>query len=308
MNVIDPVLLVLGATTVATEPLIPPPQGPNRGAVESTPLPPPVDVGESPEPPTSSLPDGVSLDLSLTWTSAYVFRGYMQEDVGLIVQPGLTVGYDLMDETAAAPSLGVYFTNWSSVQSVGTSAQRSPQDWYETDLIVGAALGYRGWTLDTAVAWYLSPSDAFDTTCELDVLVSYDLPDETWYGTVLGDPYALLAIELDNQNRGSNRNGNTYLEIGAGPSFTVSDDLSLSVPIAVGLGLHDYYFDDEGDSELFGFASVTPTISWNVAEGDFGAITLDAGVGVQFLGEGATASNGGDDTIVVGFVGLGWSF
>lgn len=308
---IDPATLILGVASAASSPTIPPPQGPNRGPLEGVvepAMPPPTDPVDEPTASTSILPDGLSIDLSATWTSAYVFRGYVQEDRGFIFQPAVTLGWAIADETADAPGIGVYFTNWNSIHGVDSSAQRSPRSWYEADYIVGAALGWRGWTLDAAVSWYTSPSDAFDTTCELDVLVAHDLPDDTWYGAVLGDPYALLAVELDNRNVGSNRSGNTYLELGAGPSFDVTDDVGVSVPVSVGLGLRDYYIDSDGDSEFFGFVSVTPTVSWAIAEGDFGALSLDAGVSIQFLGNAARASNDGDDTLVVGFVGLGWSF
>ena len=74
---------------------------------------------------------------------------------------------------------------------------------------------------------------------------------------------------------------------------------------ASNFGPNDDQVDDDGDRELSGFVSITPTLSRAVADSCHAALALKAGISVQPVWRGAPATNRHDDTLVVGFIELG---
>ena len=83
-------------------------------------------------------------------------------------------------------------------------------------------------------------------------------------------------------------------EFGVGPSWPLKDGgPTLTVPAKFGLGLNDYYFDENGDSSAFGFFSVggTVTLPLTSVSSRFGSWSIKGGVEVLMLGEGTEAVN-----------------
>lgn len=248
----------------------------------------------------------------LTWSAgadivtSYIFRGIEQENQGLIVQPWVEVGAPLGDS-------GVDFSlgTWSSIHSEGTGATPGgPSDWYEADLY--ASLGY-SITEQLAVALgftgYYSPNNAFADIEELTFGIEFD--DSEAMGDFAFAPYALLAVET----RDASGSEDIYLELGGefGAPFIESEDMpvSLSFPFAIGLSVDDYYTDNSGDNELFGFFLVGAAASMplDFIPADYGTWTASAGIDIIFANDDAGLEfSGGDDVEVVGKVGVGLEY
>lgn len=95
-----------------------------------------------------------------------------------------------------------------------------------------------------------------------------------------------------------------------GFSFDVGQTpVTLTFPASVGLSLSDYYQDGSGRDDTFGFAQVGARASVPLGNpGRFGAWTISAGVSALYLGDHTKALNDGDDTEVIGSIGLQWNF
>jgi hypothetical protein len=85
--------------------------------------------------------------------------------------------------------------------------------------------------------------------------------------------------------------------------------VTLTFPASVGLSLSDYYQNAGGSDDTFGFAQIGAKASIPLGEpGRFGTWTLNAGVSVLYLGDHTKAFNNGDDTELIGSIGLQWNF
>ncbi len=259
---------------------------------------------EVPEPNSGR----ISLDLGVDWTSEYFFRGYLQEDDGLIIQPWIEVGFSLKeaeneDDFSLSASLGI----WNSFHSEKTGANGTANDsWYEADLYGGLALGWKFLEFGVGYTFYTYPNNtAFDTVQELGLTLGIDLPEDDWTRWI-GDLSLGIFIETDNSNVGPDEA--VYFEFGFGPSFELmGGDATLSIPVTLGFSLDDYYVGADDDDTL-GWASVGAMIEYPLGSGDFGDWTLTGGVNVLFLGDTAEAVNNDDDTAIVGFVGISMSY
>jgi hypothetical protein len=245
----------------------------------------------------------VSFAASVDITTAYYFRGYLQEDQGLIVQPDASATFALSDD------LGVYIGSWSSFHSEQTGATGSgPDIWYEADIYGGVT--YTGLdlvTLDAAYVVYTSPNGAFDDIQELDFYVEFD--DSEYLNDWALTPYALVAIEIDDDNGSED----TYLELGGAlalPFEVGTEDypIALSVPIAVGLSLDDYYVDASGDDEFFGYLSigVGADTALPFIPSEYGAYSAGVSVTGLFLNDDAGLSD--DDFELVGTLSIGMEY
>ena len=101
--------------------------------------------------------------------------------------------------------------------------------------------------------------------------------------------------------------GGTYVEAGvapgiADPSFTVT------FPIKLGMSLNDYY-ELGGVDHPFGFLSLGAMASVPIGRTtSYGAWDLHGGLEFLSLGDTPEAFNGGDQSKLVGFVGVGFSY
>lgn len=185
------------------------------------------------------------------------------------------------------------------------------EDWYESDLYAGVTLTRGKLSLTTSYTFLTSPSDAFQEVQELGFTLALD--DSEWLKAWALKPYATLAIETgSNGSDGPDLDNGTYLELGIAPGFSFDigrTPVTLTFPVSVGLSLADYYQDAAGEDDTFGFAQAGVKASVPLGEpGRFGTWTLNAGVSVLFLGDNTKAFNTGDDTEVVGMIGLQWNF
>lgn len=264
---------------------------------------------EEPEAPTEADVSGdspVSLELGLDVTTAYFYHGFNQEDGGLIVQPSATLTLRLFenDDLLLEGSLGT----WSSLHSQKTgAASRSDlgEWWYEADVSGGLSVSTGPVRFSATYCLFASPSDAFATLQELDLSVEFD--DSEHLGAWALFPSLLIGIETDGQAADGDELG-TYAQVGISPGFSFDageTEVELAFPLGVGVSLSQYYQNEDGDDEFFGYAKAGVTAA--VPLGDSGCIA-SAGVSVLLLGDHAAEFNNGTDAQVIGTLGLRWSF
>ena len=244
----------------------------------------------------------------IDYTTAYFFRGYNQEDQGLILQPYVNMYFDLVKGDIP---ITAYIGTWNSFHEEKTGADDGTFGaWYESDLVAGvdATLG-GGFSLGAIYTLYSYPNGAFDTIEELGFKMSYDDTDK-WGLPFALKPYAGIYFETDDQNGTED----TYLEVGIAPTVYTYEEggdqpISLSVPIAVGMSIEDYYFDDGGDDELLGYGSIGLAASMPLSSGNFGAWTLNASVTwLQLFADGLESANHDDDNEIIGKVGVSFAY
>jgi hypothetical protein len=245
------------------------------------------------------------------FTTAYIFRGYVQEDQGFIAQPYLTL-------TAAVHktdnmTVNAYAGIWNSLHSEQTLSDDGNSIWYESDIYGGLDFKLaNGLTLGATYILYTYPNGAFNSIQALGFKIGYD--DTAFTKDKIGfalNPYAGVYFETDD----GNGTEDTYLEIGINPtvySFNInpSTPVALSVPVKVGLSLDDFYVDSGGDNELFGYGQigVAATLPLPIPT-NYGAWSLTGRVDYyQFFADSTEATNAGDSWEVVGTLGVSFTY
>ncbi len=268
----------------------------------------------SPEDPQLSLTDQGSrpfeASVGADFVSAYFWRGYRWEDNGLIAMPWGELGFDLHESTGSDdPSISATVGFWNAVHSEKTDATgRSWDPWYEADLYGGVEFAWDQWWLGVDYTAYIYPNNRdFDPVHEIGVSVGVDLPDDQFVGQILGDPSLGVYFEVEESNVADDTA--KYLELSFGPEFQIiNDDTTLSIPVTLGFSLDDYYIDDDGNDDTFGFLSVGARVNTPLAPESFDNATLSFGVDVLFLGDAAKATNSNDDVGVYGVIGVAFGF
>ena len=247
------------------------------------------------------------------FTTAYFFRGYNQEDQGVIGQPYLTLYAKLSDDDAF--KVTGYVGTWNSIHSESTLADAGagPNSWYESDFLAGVDISSGAFTVGFIYTLYTYPNGAFESIQEVGAKLAWD--DTEFQKGGLGfalKPYVAVYAETGDRNGSED----WYGEVGVAPGiYTFNEEgkypVAITVPLTVGLSLKDYYFDDGGDEEVFGYASAAVTASvplafippeygsWNIT-GTFQYLYLNA--------EGLQAANAGDDYELIGNVGIALAY
>ena len=262
---------------------------------------------EGPTPPEAN--NGrIHLSLGADWVSQYFFRGVVQEDEGLIVQPWFDLGVSLVEREDMNLAFNVGL--WNSVHSNADSASATDsfvEHWYEADIYGSLGLETGPWSFGLTYTFYTSPSDAFETIDELSVSAAFD--DSTlWDGGFALNPSATIALETGDAGADGGRRG-MYLELAVEPGFDwrINDDLTAEVafPVTLGLSVDDYYEDAAGDDDLFGYLDVGVSLTMPLdAPVGYGRWSFGASVHLLWLGDHAAAYNDGDDVEIIGSVGL----
>ncbi|MEL7087058.1 MAG: hypothetical protein AAGL98_01220 [Planctomycetota bacterium] len=236
--------------------------------------------------------------------SQYFFRGIEQEDSGIIVQPFVEVstGFEVSGQQ-------VDFTvgTWQSIHSRNTGDQGDGAgNWYESDLYasLGTAINDQFYVSGTFTGFY-SPNGAFQDIEEIAFGLDYD--DSELLGDWSVAPYVFIAFET----RDAGGTEDIYLEFGGelGLPFIESEDLpvDLSFPFAIGFSIDDFYTDDGGDNEAFGFLLVgaAAAMPLDFIPADYGTWTATAGIDVLFLNSDANLNDSSSDVEIIGKVGIG---
>jgi hypothetical protein len=258
----------------------------------------------------------MSISAGVDWTSAYFFRGIKQETEDLILQPYGEVSFKLVENAGALTALSLTGGIWNSLQTGPTGSDSptasDPKIWYEFDGYVRlSAVLWEDLTIYALYTAYTSPNNAFGTVQELALGVSYN--DAKLLGPFALNPSLLVAFELDGQADAGAQKG-VYAQIGLAPGYTFFADspypLAVSVPLAVGLSLSDYYEFGTGTDDTFGFFSGGVTVSVPLAfiPPAFGKWLIKGGVTVLYLGDNLKAVNDGDQVQVIGTLGLAFAY
>lgn len=254
---------------------------------------PTVSLAQDAAPEAPAVNNGaLSFSGAVDFTHAYYFRGYLQENDGLIVQPSVSVSAQLAD------NVSMYAGMWNSFHTKQTAGDDM---WYEADFFTGVDIDLAPITLGLNYTLYTYPNGAFDAIHEVQAKVTFDDSTLSEDPKLVFSPYILVAYELADGNGSED----TYMEIGAAPSFDLGDTgLALSVPMAVGTSLDDYYQDFLGYATI-GVATSVPL----PMPAKYGEWNLNASLKYLYLFDDALqAANEGDSNEFVATVGVSFSY
>jgi hypothetical protein len=230
----------------------------------------------------------ISLSAGMDIVTAYYFRGYAQENQGLIGQPWAEIGFNLYQGDDMIDGVDLYIGTWNSLHSDRTGAgattmpgsSNSPGNWYETDFYAGVSFGIlEDWTLDVLYTAYMSPNNAFSTIEEIGLIIAYD--DSELLGEFSLSPY--VGFFFETSNAGGGQQDNKYFEAGVEPAFELTEamdmPLTISFPLTLGLDMDRYY-----GNRTFGYfdAGARVSVPLQFVPADFGQWSAHAGAHVIF--------------------------
>lgn len=241
---------------------------------------------------------GTTLSARFDVANAYVLRGIMQDDTGVIMWPAVELDVVLKPgDQRGTGRMAVTLGTWNSLHTGATGSDGLGKLWYQSDFYAGFAVGTgAGLRVGATYLARTSPNNAFPSVTE--VIVNVGAPSN-WVS-----PYALVAFELQGQLDGGRRKGK-YLELGARP--TIGRRLSLAMPAKVGLSLGDYYEGLRGD-ERFGFFSIGGVASWPLGGGSrTGGWNVHGGADyIRFGDRNQLVSGKTQQVVVSGGIGLSY--
>lgn len=264
---------------------------------------------------------GIEGRLGLGVQSQYFFRGIRQTNSGLIVQPWIELGYDVVDADEGLQDLRVVVGQWNTATNGRAGSAFGNGAWYESQFYVGLEakvddhlhLGtrYTNYTFPNGygiVNYQLAPIQ------ELAFYGSFD-DKGVFFDDFRLNPNATIAFELKNSRDGGGNEG-VYLELGIAPQFDVGkvgeSEVTLTLPAKVGLSLNDYYERQTigGNDEFFGFLQFGAVASMplNYLPARLGPVRGDVGLHVIVLGDNNQDRNGGDTAELLLTVGMSTMF
>ena len=273
-----------------------------------------IAMGQTIEPAQTALdpnPGKVSLAATYDFTNAYMFRGLLQDDTRLIMFPFAEARFDLHDDDDGLTDAALRIGSWNSLNT-GAAGSEGPSGklWYESRFYSTVDFTFGpGITVGGTYTAYPSPNNSFSTVKELAFRVAAD-ERNTFAGFALR-PHALVAFELDTSpglgQADGGQGAGTYLEFGVAPGINDAA-FAVSFPVKVGLSLDDYY-ELAGEDHKFGFLSLGAIATLPITRSaTSGAWDVHGGFEFQSLGDTPEAFNGGDQSKLIGIIGVGFSY
>lgn len=217
----------------------------------------------------------VGLKLGFDFVSEYHYRGITQANSGVIFQPYAEVSFTLFEELGPVENITAFTGLWNSLHTRPKGTGNNASAWNEADwyIGVGADLPF-GISTSLSYSWRGNPNGSFNPGAggadsfaeQIDWEVAYD--DTAFWEENIGmegfslQPYVLFSFEIGGGSDGNRPNSSSggYLEIGLTPSYVVLREsdypVTLSLPIAAGFGLYDYYEFSATEEMGFGFFDV----------------------------------------------------
>jgi hypothetical protein len=236
----------------------------------------------------------LSLTFDNSFTTAYMFRGIMNERDGLIWQPSVELSINLFSaDEGVVHSVDVGVATWLSVQSEDTgSSGNGPDAMYEADYYPSLSIEWAGGVTSALTYYfYTSPNNAFRTVEEIAVDLSYD--DSELLGAFAMNPTATFAFETHRSSFGGVGKGAVF-ELGLEPGAEVKlpmeaadkYPISITVPIKLALSMDDYYKNGP-ENDVFGYALIGLHAAVPIAciPPRFGAWSITNGFDVYFLSD-----------------------
>jgi hypothetical protein len=272
-------------------------------------------MAQDASPNTGALHFGADLN----FTTSYFFRGYNQEDIGLIFQPNVYGYSDLItaDKDSTLSALRAKVGLWNSLQSEQTA---SDGIWYESDLYADVTATFMN-TYYARVGWtyYTYPEDAFESIQEIGL--AGGIIDVTNFWDKSEGKSFTMPLEYGVYWETSDGNGDQdiYTELKLTPTFAFGDEFvpsfgkpTLQIPVVLGGSFDGYYTDDDGGHENFGYVSVGATLGlpMTFVPAKYGSWTLNAGVNYIYLiaDSAENANDGGEDYELQGMVGVSMTY
>ena len=262
-------------------------------------------ASDASDPNTGALSIAGGIDV----TTHYFFRGYLQEDQGLILQPygTLYITAHEADNFKVTPYVGIW-NSWHDEKTVSDGTHN--QSWYEADILGGVDVAMGDFTLGLIYTHYTYPNGALDDIGEIGVKLAWNdaaVTKERGGLPFQFSPYIAAYFETADDSGTED----TYLEVGIGPSFALGDTgWTLGIPVVVGMSLDDYYFDENGDEEFLGYGSIGVTLTVPLPMPErYGAWNLVAGVSyLHLFADTLETINNDDDGEIIGKLGLAFSY
>ena len=250
--------------------------------------------------------------IQIDFTNAYFFRGIQNERDGFIAQPWGELYFNLFSaDEGLIRDVTIGGGVWNSWHSEKTGREHGPGPLYETDWYPLFSVGFENDITATLIYyWYSSPNGAFDTVEELNLKLEWD--DSEVLGRWALAPWVNLAIETHLTSFGPDKGEG--VQLGIEPTlWELENDtypLSFTVPAELGLAIDDYYEEDDGSENAFGYASVglLASLPITAVPENFGAWTVSPGGKILFLSETLQDVNRGDHVYPVVTASLGVEF
>lgn len=273
-------------------------------------------MGAAPSPAnTGALHFGVDLNL----TTSYFFRGYNQEDTGLIFQPNVYGYTDIItaDKDSTLSGLQAKVGLWNSIHSEQTAGDGI---WFEADLYGSLTATFASKYYATLqYTYYAYPEDAFESIQEIGV--AGGIVDVTNFWDAGQNKSFTLPLEYGIYWETSDGNGeeDIYTELKITPTFTLNGNWvpgfgkpKLEIPLVLGGSLDGYYLDDDGHNETIGYLSAGVKISlpMDFVPAKYGTWNLVGGVNYWhlFADSAETANDGGEDYELQGTIGVSMTY
>ena len=201
----------------------------------------------------------LSIAFENTFTTAYMWRGVINQRNGLIWQPSLELSLNLFEaDEGFVRGVDVLVGTWLSLHDEDAGAFAPGSDGvYETDYYPSLSVDWNGGVNTTFTYYfYTSPNDSFPTIEEFAIDLAWD--DSEALGVWAMNPTATFSFETRNTSFGTGKGASVELGIEPGTEVTLPFDaagsypLSIAVPFGLGLSMDGYYADGVRD-ETFGY-------------------------------------------------------
>lgn len=228
----------------------------------------------------------------LDFTSAYLFRGILQESGGAIGQPYGDIAVSLKN------GITLDVGTWNSIHSTANVG-----NWYESDYFGSVTFTAGKFKPGLLYTSYTSPADRFSTVQELAGTLVYDDSKSPFPLS----PKVVLAFELADGQADAGENKGTYLELGVKPGIKLAPKATLYIPAKTGLSLNHYYEGPTGDN-TFGYFDLGAQLSVPVASGKSGTLEVHGGIDFLWLGDNLKLLNSGDTLKPVSLIGFTFTY
>ena len=247
----------------------------------------------APAPAEAAAPAKIyTVTTGLDFTSAYLFRGIMQESGGAIGQPYGDIAFSLNH------GITLDVGTWNSFHSTADVG-----NWYESDYFGSVTFTTGKFKPGLLYTSYTSPADRFATVQELAGTLVYDDSKSPFPLS----PKVVLAFELGDGQADGGLNKGTYLELGVKPGIKLAPKATLYIPAKTGLSLNHYYEGPTGDN-TFGYFDLGAQLSVPVLSGKSGALEVHGGIDFVWLGDNLKLLNSGDTLKPVSLIGFTFTY
>ncbi|MEM8738020.1 MAG: hypothetical protein AAGG38_06025 [Planctomycetota bacterium] len=272
-------------------------------------------VAQDAPPPINN--GSISLSGGADLTTAYFFRGILQEDSGFIIQPYAEIGINAYEGTGSIQSVDIALGTWLSIheEQTGAAGNTGAPVFYETDYYLGVSVAaFDVWSFGAVYTNLTSPNDAFASVQEIGFSASYDDSD------LFGEQWAInptVDIVFETSGSTAGLTEGVYLQFSGEWSYDLveSEDypIALSVPLVAGFDLDNQYYGALAGGtadDFFGFFSVGALVSTDLPfiPAEYGSWSVYAGPTIYFFGSDLEAANNGDDWEIVGTLGFSFAY